>query len=140
MACSLRTRGLRGKLPLHTVALQTGMAPMNMLLIVVLVGFGVFLLLKIAPIWIESYAVSDAIFSLKEDFELRARSKHELYGLLLKRFQINDVKHITYTDIKKKVKIKRTGQFSTFTVNYDVVVPLFSNVSLLFDVHKEIEI
>jgi hypothetical protein len=140
MTCSLRTRCLRGKLPLNPVALQTGMAPINMLLIVALVGFGVFLLLKIAPIWIESYAVSDSISSLKKDFELRARSKHELYGLLLKRFQINDVKHITYKDIEKKVKIKQTGQFFIFTVNYDAVVPLFGNASLLFDVHKEIEI
>lgn len=112
----------------------------SVLFLVALASLGVFLILKVVPVYIESYAVSVSIASLKDDFELRRRNKYELYGLLIKRFEINDVSHITSRDIKKKIKIKRTRDFFHFTVKYDVVVPLFSNVSLLFNVHKEIEV
>jgi hypothetical protein len=137
---SSSTYRLQRRLAPDKIESQAGMTPISALLLVALASLGVYLILKIAPVYIESYAVSSSITSLKKDFELKTRSEHELYGLLLKRFQINDIKHISRGNIDKKIKIKRTRDFFHFTVKYDVVVPLFSNVSLLFDIHKEIEV
>jgi Domain of unknown function (DUF4845) len=112
---------------------QHGLTPLGLITILALVAFGVYLILRLAPVYIENYAVTSSLRSLKQDLEIREKSPEQIYEALKRRFEINDVKNVK----KDNVKIARSGAIVTVDVKYNVVVPLVGNISLLiaFDNH-----
>ncbi len=115
------------------LATQRGITALSILLAIVLGGLAVLLLLKIAPVYIEWYSVNNAFGSLKEDLELRAKSAPEIQTLLKKRFELNDIHSV---NLREDVQIKKTGSHLLIELKYEVVTPLFSNISLLFNFEK----
>ncbi len=115
------------------LAAQRGITAISILLAILLSGIAVLLLLKVSPVYIEWYSVNNAFRSLKEDLELRAKSPTEIQTLLKKRFDLNDIHSV---NLREDVKIKKTGSSLLIELKYEVVTPLFSNISLLFDFEK----
>jgi Domain of unknown function (DUF4845) len=106
---------------------QHGMTPLGILTILVLVAFGAYLILRLAPVYIENYAVASSLKSLKQDMEIKEKAPEQVYESLKRRFEINDVKNVK----KDNIKIARSGGIMTVDVKYNVTVPLISNISLL---------
>lgn len=105
---------------------QRGLTAISIACLIALLGFGIFLIFKLAPPYIEAYNVSDALNSLKKDLEIREKSKEEIYTILKKRFDVNDIKSVK----KENITIKKSGALIHIQVNYETRVPLFGNIDL----------
>jgi len=87
-----------------------------------------------APAYIEAFNVGDAVTSLRKDIDLRERSRDEIYTILKKRLDVNDIKNVA----KEDVTIQKTVNSTTVNVDYEVKVPLFGNIALALSFHKSV--
>ena len=111
---------------------QAGLTAIGIMLILIPIGFVAFLIVKAVPAYIEAYSVGDAINSLKKDIDLKDKSKEDIYKMIQKRFEVNDIHSVTKDD----VKIQKTPTEVSVTVDYEARIPLFSNVALALTFHK----
>lgn len=115
---------------------QRGITAISILLLILCGGLAVLILLRIAPVYIEWYSVNNAFNSLDEELELRAKSPQEIQTLIKKRFELNDVHSV---NLREDVQIKKVGTVLQIELQYEVIAPLFSNISLFFDFRKSWE-
>ena len=120
---------------MRTIRQQTGMTPMGTFIIIVIVGFGVYLALKIVPLYLEYFNVASSINSLKDDPDLRQKSTSQIRDLIRKRFEINDVKRVKSQD----VKITKAAGDVVVVVQYEARVSIVANIDLIADFHKRSE-
>ena len=120
---------------MYTIRQQSGMTPMATFVIIVVVGFGVYLALKIVPLYLEYFNVASSINSLKDDPDLNAKSTSKIRQLIRKRFEVNDVKRVTSQD----VKIKKSGGEVIVIVQYEARVSIVANIDLVASFHKRSE-
>jgi len=111
---------------------QAGLTAIVLILILIPVGFGVYIILKVAPVYIEVLSVGDVVNSLKKELDLKEKSREEIYTIIKKRL---DVKNISSVD-KDDIKIQKTVNDVTVTIDYEARAPLFGNVALAFSFHK----
>ena len=117
---------------MHSTRNQAGLTAIGIMLILIPIGFVAFLIVKAVPAYIEAYSVGDAINSLKKDIDLKDKSKEDIYKMIQKRFEVNDIHSVTKDD----VKIQKTPTEVSVTVDYEARIPLFSNVALALTFHK----
>lgn len=115
---------------------QTGMTGAAVIFILLVIGFFVFIGLKLFPVYMESFKVSSALDSLKSQTDLGKKPTGEIVKSLMRKLQIDDVESVT----KKEVSIEKSQTGMTVYVDYEVVQPLFSNISLLVVFEKQVEI
>ena len=99
---------------------QKGLTAISWLAILSVFFFFVLIMLRLAPIYMEHFNVSGSLQSLQEDRRVVDSDKAEIKQLLLKRFQINDVKNVT----GKHIKVTEKG----VQVKYEVRVNVIANV------------
>jgi hypothetical protein len=116
---------------------DAGITAIAILIILVLIGFAIFIVFRAAPVYIEAYNVSNALQGLQKDLEIRSKSVPEIREQLKRAFEVNDVSSV---DLKNDVEITKNGQQISVMIDYEVVKPLFGNVSLLFDFNKSLQI
>ena len=112
-------------------ARQRGIGMLGLMSMLVLVGFIATIGLKLFPIYMESFKIDAALKSVIEDPNVAERSKNDIYETLRKRFDIDDVKSITFDHMKDKVKIDRKDSKVTITATYERAEPLFYNLTIL---------
>lgn len=114
---------------------QQGLTLISILFILGLIGFFVLLTLKTVPIYLDHGKVKSALEALKATPELGTKSEVEIRGSLSKRFSINYV-----YDVKKEdITIIKHGNYVKVDIEYETVVPLVSNLSLLAEFHDTVE-
>lgn len=96
------------------------------LLVLVVVGAAAYLTLRLVPVYLEHFSVVSSLRSLANE-ETQGLSAGEIRSLLMKRLQINDIKHVDRRDIK----VVREGGSRKVSVEYEVREPLTGNLSLL---------
>jgi hypothetical protein len=117
---------------MHSTRNQAGLTFIGLILILIPVGFIVYIFMKAVPAYIEAYSVGDAINSLKKEIDLHDKSKEEIYKMIQKRFDVNDIHSVGKDDIK----IQKTPNNVSVTVDYEARIPLFSNAALALSFHK----
>jgi hypothetical protein len=117
---------------MHKVQNQAGLTAIGLILILILVGLGVYIILRVAPTYIEALSVGDVVNSLKKELDLKEKPREEIYNMIKKRLDVNDIKSVEKDDIK----IQKTVNDVTVTIDYEARVPLFWNVALAFSFHK----
>ena len=117
---------------MHSSRNQAGLTFIGVILILIPLGFIAYVVMRAVPAYIEAYSVGDAINSLKKDIDLRDKSKEEIYRMIQKRFEVNDIHSVGKDD----VKIQKTPNEVSVTVDYETRVPLFSNAALALSFHK----
>ena len=117
-------------------ARQHGIGMLGMISLLVLIGFLATIGLKLFPVYLESFKVDAALKGVLEDPNVAERSKAEIYEAIARRFDIDDVKSVSYNDIRQKVKIKRENQKVTLTLDYERAQPLFYNLTILAKFNK----
>lgn len=115
---------------------QKGLTAISIALLLALAGFAVFLVFKLAPPYIEAYGVQDSVNSLTKELEIRDKSKEDVYKLLQKRLEVNDVKSVK----KEDVTIQKAGKILKVQVDYEVRIPLVGNIDLALTFHNAIEV
>ena len=117
---------------MHKVKNQAGLTAIGLILILILVGFAVYIILRVAPAYIEALSVGDVVNSLKKELDLKEKPREEIYNMIKKRLDVNDIKSVEKDDIT----IQKTVNDVTVTIDYEARVPLFWNVALAFSFHK----
>lgn len=114
---------------------QSGMTPTGTFIVIILVGFGIYLGMKIVPLYLEYFNVVSSINSLKDDPDLTAKGERQIRVLIRKRFEINDVKRVRAED----VKIVKSGGKLIVSVQYDAQTTIVANVDLIARFKKRSE-
>jgi hypothetical protein len=117
---------------MHRVKNQRGLTAIGLILILIPVGLAVYIVLRVAPVYIEALSVGDAINSLKKELDVKEKSRDEIYTMIKKRLEVNNINSVEKDD----VKIQKTVNDVTVTIDYEARVPLFSNIALAFTFHK----
>ncbi|MGR8980223.1 MAG: DUF4845 domain-containing protein [Gammaproteobacteria bacterium] len=115
---------------------QQGLTLLSIAFILFLIGFFVLLTLKIVPIYIDHGKVANALAALKQDPDLPSLSESQIKDSLDKRFNINYVYDVTRDD----VNVVKHGNYTKVEIEYETVVKLVYNLSLLAEFHDVIEV
>lgn len=99
--------------------------------LIVIVVLGI-VILRVTPAYIEYFSVRQSLEAVKAqeksiNYDLGA--EQQVRDAVQRRFDINDVRTIN----SKDVKIKRVGNGLEVMADYDVRIPLISNIYLLLD-------
>ena len=111
---------------------QAGLTAIGLILTLIPVGLAVYIVMRAAPAYIEAFSVGDVVNSLKKEPELREKSREEIYDMIKRRLDINDIRSVA----KEDVIIKKTPNDVTVNVDYEVKVPLFWNIALALSFQK----
>ena len=115
---------------------QRGMTLIGYLLSFVLFGFLVLLVLKLTPIYLEHFKVKASLESLKSDTGLSSKTRDEIIGMLIRRWDVNSIDRVNGQDIV----VKRESGRVKVQVAYEVVEPIMGNVSALVTFDDSIEV
>ena len=114
---------------------QQGLTLISIILILGLIGFFTLLILKIVPIYLDHGKVASALAALKQMPEVQTKSEAEIRESLTKRFNINYVYDVTKDDIK----VVKHGNYVKVDIEYETVVKLVGNLSVLAEFHDSFE-
>ncbi len=115
---------------------QQGLTLISLVFILGLIGFFTLLTLKIVPIYLDHGKVKSALVALKESPDIQTLSESEIRQSLAKRFNINYVYDVTQDEIK----VIKHGDYLKVDIEYETVVKLVSNLSVLAEFHDSFEV
>ncbi|GBE09564.1 hypothetical protein BMS3Bbin12_00715 [bacterium BMS3Bbin12] len=113
---------------------QRGMTLIGWMLVLAIGGFFLVLAVRLVPVYLEYFSVASSVDSLKDEPAIVKKSPDKLRDLLGRRFDVNDVEHVT----PKDVRIERQGEQTTVDVKYQVQVPVMGNVDALVRFDKQV--
>jgi hypothetical protein len=105
---------------------QSGLTVWSFAFNLFLIGFAVFVALKLFPVYMEDFSIGTAVESLESDPE-EFRGALSVRQALLKRFDINNITRVD----KEQISIIRDNQEYLVDVNYEVEIPFIGNISLI---------
>lgn len=114
---------------------QRGMTAISWLFAMGLIAFFALLALRLVPVYLDSYKVSSSLESLRSA-GAEARSPGDLRALLMKRLQINSIRHIH----PQQVHIENRGGVNWVNVAYETRKPLVGNIALVVSFDKSVEV
>ena len=109
---------------------QSGMGIIGLFLIIAVGLFFVIIGVKLVPAYLEYFAIKRAFVSTIQNDSQNASPKN-IRDALDRRFDVDLVKSINSSD----VEITKNGAKYAITADYNVSIPLLSNVSLRVDFH-----
>jgi len=117
---------------------QRGVTLIGWLLLMIPVGIIVYVLIRVTPIYLNYLHVSKAMEQLASESKGEGGSINpvEIHQSLEKRFDIEYVSNPSAKD----VDVHRDGDHWVAVANYEEVVPLFGNASLLLQFNKQVDL
>lgn len=115
---------------------QQGLTLISLIFILGLIGFFVFLTLKVVPIYLDHNKVKSVMTDLKQSPDLTSKTEAEIRENITHRFTIDYVMDVTQDDIK----ILKHGEYVKVDIEYETVVKLAGNLSLLAEFHDSFEV
>ncbi|MCB5186985.1 DUF4845 domain-containing protein [Methylobacillus caricis] len=109
---------------------QRGMTFLGLVFTIAIAVFLVVIAMKLAPSYIEYFSVKKAITKIAHDPSFSSMSKADMISSFQKSATIDDIRSV---DSKDLVFLRDENGKTALSVEYQVVVPLFSNVSALLD-------
>src|SRR5262249_18261304 len=94
---------------------QAGVTFIGIILLLIPISCVAYVPMRSLPAYIESYNVGDVLNSLKKEVDLKDKSKDEIYRMLQKRFEINDIHSVGREDIK----IQKAQNEITVAIDYE---------------------
>lgn len=115
---------------------QQGLTLISLVFVLGLIGFFVLLTMKIVPIYLDHGKVKSALEAVKAMPDLQSKSEAEIRASLDKRFGINYVYDVTQDEIK----VTKHDSYLRVDIEYETVVKLVGNLSVLAEFHDSIEV
>lgn len=121
---------------LQTSRKQGGMTLMSFVVVLAVVGFGAYIVMKLFPMYQEYYAVRSAAKSLANEPGVGDMDPSKIEGLFFKRLYINYSENVK----EENVKIERIDSGWNMKVNYEVRRPLVGNLDVVgvFDISQDL--
>ncbi|MCR8923310.1 DUF4845 domain-containing protein [Dasania sp. GY-MA-18] len=111
---------------------QRGMSGLSLLVVLLLIGFFATVLVKLLPIYMESWTIKGAINGAIEDGG-QGLSAADIRKSLDRQFTVNQVTAIAVKDIE--IKREKNGKM-TINANYEKRVPFMQNVDVVVKFEK----
>jgi hypothetical protein len=108
---------------------QRGVGMGELMLGAVALGCSVLLVLKVVPEWMEYSKIVKAVKSTASDTGLKESTVAQVRAAYQKKAEIDDIKSVPADDLD----ITKDGAELVISFAYQKKIPLFSNVSLVFD-------
>jgi hypothetical protein len=115
---------------------QRGATFVGMAIIVAIIGAGLYAGIRLTPIYMEYMAVARALEQTAKEHDSGSTTPQELRNSLERRWTIEDIKSIEV----KEIEIKKTRNGYTMRADYRAEAPFVSNVSLVADFDKTVEV
>ena len=121
---------------MNNMKAQRGLTLTSFLVVLIVVGFFLYVGMKLFPMYQENYAVRSAMKSLAKEPDIGTMQPANIQSLFFKRLYIN------YSDNVKpaNVKFDRKNNGWTLRVNYEVRRPLIGNLDVVgkFDASQDL--
>jgi hypothetical protein len=115
---------------------QQGLAFIPLVFTVTLLFIVISITVKIAPVYLNHSKVVAMLEQLKQEAHGEKKTESEIKSSLTKRININNIDDITQNDIS----LNRQGNAFKVLINYEVVKPIYGNLSVLIEFNDEIEV
>lgn len=115
---------------MHNRETQRGATFWSLMFFLAVLGFFLFLGFKLFPPYMDDFKVKAAMDSLAKQGDAGSLSKAALAESLRKRFDVDDIKHV---DANKYLVIEPRGRNKLIRLDYQVVVPIMFNASVLLE-------
>lgn len=115
---------------------QRGLTFISWLVILIVAGFLVMVGIKIAPVYIDHFAVMKTLESVKNEPFAERKSKTELRSMIMKRLDINSIRHVT----KDNITVKGSPGSRTINIAYEVRKHIAYNAALVMTFDETVEI
>jgi hypothetical protein len=115
---------------------QRGATFIGMVVIIAILGFGLYGAIRLVPVYMEYMAVARALDQTAQEHKGSPTSPVELRTSLDRRWTIEDIKSIQ----PKEIEIKRSGAGYSMRARYWAQVPFIANVSLVVDFDKSVNV
>jgi hypothetical protein len=113
---------------------QRGATVIGMVVIIAIIGLGLYAGIRLTPLYMEYMAVVRALEQTAKESTGATTSPNQLRTSLDRRWTIEDIKSIDPKDIE----IKRVGDRYTMRAWYRAEAPFIGNVSLVADFDKTV--
>jgi hypothetical protein len=114
---------------------QRGMAMIQWMLLVLIVGGTATVAIRTIPHYIDYYTMVSVVEALPKN-QVHVMSKQKIRDSLRKRFKINNIRDV---DIAKVVGIERKRGATALTLDYEVREHLFYNIDLIMSFSKRFD-
>jgi hypothetical protein len=108
---------------------QRGMTFWGASFVIGVLGFFLLVGFQVFPAYLEDFKVKAALKSVIAGGNAGTMTHPEMIEALSKRFDIDNVTSVN----PKQVKLEKRGRTRIIRMDYDTVIPLFFNVSILLD-------
>jgi hypothetical protein len=115
---------------------QKGLTGVSIIVLLVFFAFFAVALLKIMPIYFDSFKVGDVVSALKDERGLGERPNSQIVKLILKRLDVNMVSDVT----KEHIFIEKIKNEVLIDVEYEVRKPMFGNLDVILSFKKSVEV
>ncbi len=116
---------------------QKGMTAIGWMLVLGLIAFFVLVALRLVPLYLEYAKVVTVLESLENEPGITQKSRGEIFKLIERRLDINDVRGL---EPRKKTQIKKDGGILTVRIVYERREPMLGNVDVVASFDKEVRI
>lgn len=109
---------------------QRGMTFIGLVLTIAAILFVVMVALKLAPAYMEYFTIKKTLKKISNDPDFAQMSKKDIMDDFSRASQVDDINSIRAQDL---VVSKNTSGQNVVSVDYQKVVPIIANVSVLLD-------
>lgn len=113
---------------------QRGMSYWGWLFVIAVFGFGLSIVSKLGPAYIDAHFVEEGLQTLSQSSGIREMSNTEIKRELDRYFTINNVRG----EPTQAVKIIRGADSTLVSINYELRQPLFHNVDVVMKFDKQL--
>lgn len=119
-----------------------GLTFIGFLMICALVGFFALIILKLFPLYNEAFRVSASLKTIATMPDIKMKDSGDITNLLLRNFEVQEVRRFDERNIKKYFKVKREkgGKGRIMHMNYEARGPLFGALDLVLKFDETIAI
>ena len=110
---------------------QRGVSLEGFLGVVVVIVFGLVVIMKIAPAYIQDKTIKSKMEEVAHDPELKNAQVHEIRAAFSKRAMVSDISNLKAEDIE----VEKSGGGIVLSADYSVKIPLIANAALLLEFH-----
>ncbi|MGH8591644.1 MAG: DUF4845 domain-containing protein [Gammaproteobacteria bacterium] len=121
---------------------QRGLTLVGFFVVCVLVGFAALVVMKLFPLYNESFKVRAALESISNQPEIAQKTAHEIRTLVMRNFDVSDVDRFTDATIKNALSVKPdpSGRQRLVRMAYEARGPLFGGLDVVLKIDESITI
>ncbi len=115
---------------------QQGMTAIGWLIVLAIVGLFAIAAIRLVPVYLENVKVASVLKSVKLEFDGKKPTPQALRQAIRKRFDVDSVTAIKYSD----VKIKREGDTFTVVADYEQRAKFLANLDWIATFNNQVEV